>query len=362
MEPRAGPRLTCASVPRTPNRSARRLAGPGAVRRHPRRGPGARRRRARAGRQRRPLLHARLPARGDRRAGRPAPLVGRRAAALGAAAHLRRPARGVGGAGAARRHDDPGHGALGGDRRRARLRRRRPSWWCAACRRRRGCRRAANDYRAVVAAVHEGVAVHALDGTVVSCNPSAERILRVPASEIVGRDWCHWQPVHEDGTPFTRDENPTAITAATGRPQTDVVMGLSMPGGERRWIAVNAEADHRRRRPGDRGRRQLLGHLGAPPPEGMVSRLGRILSQSRDEVYVFDCAHPAARAGQPQRRDQHRLPGGGAARDDPPRPAARARLRTPSRPSSSRCAAATSSGCSSRPSTGAATAAPTRSR
>jgi diguanylate cyclase (GGDEF)-like protein/PAS domain S-box-containing protein/putative nucleotidyltransferase with HDIG domain len=145
-----------------------------------------------------------------------------------------------------------------------------------------------NDYRAVVAAVHEGVVVHALDGTVVSCNPSAERILRVPAAEIVGRDWTHWQPVHEDGTPFSRDENPTAITAATGRPQTDVVMGLAMPDGDRRWIAVNAEAITG----DDGGATAVVASFSDISErrrrEGMVSRLGRILSQSRDEAYVFD--------------------------------------------------------------------------
>ncbi len=145
-----------------------------------------------------------------------------------------------------------------------------------------------NDYRAVVAAVHEGVVVHALDGSVVSCNPSAERILRVPATEIVGRDWPDWQPVHEDGTPFSRDENPTAIAAATGRPQTDVVMGLAMPDGERRWIAVNAEAV-----PADDGGPTAVVSSFSDISErrrreGMVSRLGRILSQSRDEAYVFD--------------------------------------------------------------------------
>ena len=145
-----------------------------------------------------------------------------------------------------------------------------------------------NDYRAVVAAVHEGVVVHALDGRVVSCNPSAERILRLPAADIVGRDWPHWNPVHEDGTPFSRDENPTAITASTGRPQTDVVMGLAMPDGERRWIAVNLEAV-----PADDGGPTAVVSSFTDiserrTREGMVSRLGRILSQSRDEAYVFD--------------------------------------------------------------------------
>ena len=81
---------------------------------------------------------------------------------------------------------------------------------------------------------------------------------------------------------------PPSIAAATGRPQTDVVMGLAIPDGERRWIAVNAEAVPA----GDGGPTSVVSSFSDISErrrrEGMVSRLGRILSQSRDEVYVFD--------------------------------------------------------------------------
>ncbi len=143
-------------------------------------------------------------------------------------------------------------------------------------------------YRAVVAALHEGVVVHGRDGLIVSCNPSAERILRVPADEIVGRDWAHWHAVREDGTPIPPHENPSTLAAVTGRPQNDVVMGLRTPDGEMRWIAVDAEPVV-----GDDGRvsavvASFLDVAGRRQREEMVSRLGRILEQSRDEVHVFD--------------------------------------------------------------------------
>jgi diguanylate cyclase (GGDEF)-like protein/PAS domain S-box-containing protein len=145
-----------------------------------------------------------------------------------------------------------------------------------------------DEHRAVVAAIHEGVVTHGPDGVIRSCNPSAERILRAPATAIVGRTWAHWRPVREDGAPVGSDDDPAAVAAATGRPQTDAVMGLHLDDGELLWVGVNAEpvlaeggrtagvvasfADIsvRRRR------------------EGLVNRLGRILEQSRDEVYVFD--------------------------------------------------------------------------
>jgi len=143
-------------------------------------------------------------------------------------------------------------------------------------------------HRAVVAAVHEGVVVHGADGVIASCNPSAERILRAPASEIVGRSWSHWRPMREDGTPMGADEYPSAVAAATGRPQTDVVMGLHGADHEVLWVAVNAEPV-----PGDGARpagvvASFSDIAERRRREGLVNRLGRILEQSRDEVYVFD--------------------------------------------------------------------------
>jgi diguanylate cyclase (GGDEF)-like protein/PAS domain S-box-containing protein len=143
-------------------------------------------------------------------------------------------------------------------------------------------------YRSVVEALREGVVVHAADGTIVSCNPSAERILRLTAAEIVGRDWSHWRPVRVDGGAYGPGDTPTAVAAATGRPQADVVMGLHTGADEVRWIAVNAEPV-----PGDDGRPSAVVASFSDFAERrrgqeLVNRLGRILEQSRDEVHVFD--------------------------------------------------------------------------
>jgi diguanylate cyclase (GGDEF)-like protein/PAS domain S-box-containing protein/putative nucleotidyltransferase with HDIG domain len=143
-------------------------------------------------------------------------------------------------------------------------------------------------YRSVVAAVHEGIVVYGPDGRIVSCNPSAERILRLRAEEIIGRDWSHWRAIREDGTAIGPGESPSDIAASTGRTQTDVVMGLYTSGGEARWVAVNAEPV-----PGDDGHPSAVvasfsDIADRRRREELVSRLGRILQQSRDEVHVFD--------------------------------------------------------------------------
>ena len=64
-----------------------------------------------------------------------------------------------------------------------------------------------DEHRAVVAAIHEGVVTHGPDGVIRSCNPSAERILRAPATALVGRTWAHWRPIREDGTPVGPDDD-----------------------------------------------------------------------------------------------------------------------------------------------------------
>ena len=145
-----------------------------------------------------------------------------------------------------------------------------------------------DEHRAVVAAIHEGVVTHGPDGVIRSCNPSAERILRAPATSIVGRTWAHWRPVREDGAPIGPDDDPAALAAATGRPQTDAVMGLHLEDGDLLWIGVNAEPVL-----ADGGRpagvvASFADISGRRRREGLVNRLGRILEQSRDEVYVFD--------------------------------------------------------------------------
>lgn len=143
-------------------------------------------------------------------------------------------------------------------------------------------------YRSVVEAVREGIVVHSRDGTIVSCNPSAERILRLSADEIIGRDWAHWRAIREDGTVIGPEENPAAMAATTGRPQSDVVMGIHTADGELRWVAVNAEPV-----PGDDGHPSAVVASFSDIAERrrreeLVNRLGRILEQSRDEVHVFD--------------------------------------------------------------------------
>jgi PAS domain S-box-containing protein len=98
-------------------------------------------------------------------------------------------------------------------------------------------------YRSVIAAMQDGILVLDADGSIRSCNAAAERILGLSADQIMGRSPHdpRWRSVREDGSPTPTDTNPAMVTLRTGRPCTDIVMGVHKPDGTLTWITVNAQ-------------------------------------------------------------------------------------------------------------------------
>jgi len=97
--------------------------------------------------------------------------------------------------------------------------------------------------RSILASMAEGVVVQAADGVIIDCNPSAEKILGLSRDQIMGRksiDPC-WQAAREDGGAFPGEEHPIMVTLRTGQACRDVVMGLNLPDGSRKWIEINTE-------------------------------------------------------------------------------------------------------------------------
>jgi PAS domain S-box-containing protein len=98
-------------------------------------------------------------------------------------------------------------------------------------------------YRSVIAAMQEGVVLLGADGSVRACNASAERILGLSAEQIMGRTPFdpRWQAIHEDGSAFPGETHPVMVTLRTGRPCSNVVMGVRKPGGELTWVSINSQ-------------------------------------------------------------------------------------------------------------------------
>lgn len=89
-----------------------------------------------------------------------------------------------------------------------------------------------------------GMVTHATGGAIVDCNAAAATILGLTRDQLLGRASMdpRWRCVHEDGSPFPGEDHPAMRTLATGESARGVVMGVHHPGGELRWLSVDAEA------------------------------------------------------------------------------------------------------------------------
>jgi PAS domain S-box-containing protein len=95
--------------------------------------------------------------------------------------------------------------------------------------------------RTILASISEGVVVQGADGTIIDANPAAEQLLGLTLDQLAGRTSMdpRWAAIHEDGSPFPGDTHPAMDTLRTGAPLRGVVMGVLLPGGGDRWIAID---------------------------------------------------------------------------------------------------------------------------
>ncbi len=91
--------------------------------------------------------------------------------------------------------------------------------------------------------MHEGIICLDAAGKVILCNKAAEKILGLSADQMMGITYMEplWHCIHEDGSDFTAETRPTAITLKTGQPQYNVVVGIYQSGGQFNWVFVNTE-------------------------------------------------------------------------------------------------------------------------
>ncbi len=104
-------------------------------------------------------------------------------------------------------------------------------------------RKSEERYRSVISAMAEGVVVQNSNGTISACNQSAERILGLTESQMMGRTSIdpHWKAIREDGSPFPGETHPSMVALRTGQRQSNICMGLRKPNSITTWILINAE-------------------------------------------------------------------------------------------------------------------------
>ncbi|HEY9907577.1 MAG TPA: PAS domain S-box protein, partial [Thermosynechococcaceae cyanobacterium] len=98
-------------------------------------------------------------------------------------------------------------------------------------------------YRSMVSVLSEGITLQDRQGFVLTSNASAERILGLSIEQMNGQTALdpRWQTIHEDGSPFPRENYPANVTLQTGKPCHNVVMGVSKPDGQLTWISINTQ-------------------------------------------------------------------------------------------------------------------------
>jgi PAS domain S-box-containing protein len=98
-------------------------------------------------------------------------------------------------------------------------------------------------YRSVVTVMSEGIVLQQADGQITACNASAESILGLTAQQMQGLTSVdrRWQAIYEDGSPFPGELHPAMVTLRTGKPQSNVIMGIHKPDGSLTWISINSQ-------------------------------------------------------------------------------------------------------------------------
>ena len=98
-------------------------------------------------------------------------------------------------------------------------------------------------YRSVVSVLAEGVILQDSQGSVLTSNTSAERILGLPIDQMIGRtplNLC-WPTTHEDGSPFPGEQHPAMVALRTGESCLNVIMGIHKPDSGLTWISINSQ-------------------------------------------------------------------------------------------------------------------------
>jgi PAS domain S-box-containing protein len=97
-------------------------------------------------------------------------------------------------------------------------------------------------YRSVVTSLAEGIVVQSRAGEVLTCNPSAEKILRIKPNQLVGakRGSYFKRVLSEEGAEIPPAEYASKIVFRTGKPMLDLIVGVELcDGGEIVWLSEN---------------------------------------------------------------------------------------------------------------------------
>jgi PAS domain S-box-containing protein len=96
--------------------------------------------------------------------------------------------------------------------------------------------------QSITASIQEGVIIINKEGTIVSFNEQAKAILNLRKDQLLDRSPLNnsWNAFDIDGNIIHPTDLPVSITLATGKPQSNVVLGVVAGDNPLKWLSVNS--------------------------------------------------------------------------------------------------------------------------
>jgi PAS domain S-box-containing protein len=96
--------------------------------------------------------------------------------------------------------------------------------------------------QSITASIQEGVIILDQRGTIVSFNEQAKNILNLRRDQLMDRSPTQslWNALHLDGSVVYSHELPVSITLKTGKPQSNVILGVVAGDNPLKWLSVNS--------------------------------------------------------------------------------------------------------------------------
>jgi PAS domain S-box-containing protein len=98
-------------------------------------------------------------------------------------------------------------------------------------------------YRRLFETMAQGVVYQAADGTIISANPAAEKILGLSLDQMQGKSSLDpgWKSIREDGSDFPGEEHAAMVALRTGKKVGPLIMGVYHPQKQEHvWLSINA--------------------------------------------------------------------------------------------------------------------------
>jgi diguanylate cyclase (GGDEF)-like protein len=97
-------------------------------------------------------------------------------------------------------------------------------------------------YRSVVTNLTEGIMMIGQGGRILTCNPSAKRILKIRDIQATGRRHRYFKRIlREDGSDIPLGQDPASQVFYNGQPISNLSIGLQLQDSSIAWLLVNAQ-------------------------------------------------------------------------------------------------------------------------